>query len=74
MLRATAAEFEWEEMEDAFEIPWSMNRDRMAKDIEYLQLTCPGQVEQHSVFSLLLYLMTTNCKQLQIPHFIYFLL
>jgi len=44
MLRATAAEFEWEEMEDAFEIPWSMNRDRMAKDIEYLQLTRPGRV------------------------------
>jgi hypothetical protein len=45
MLQATAAEFEWEEMEDAFEqIPWSMKRDQMAKNIEYLQLTCPGLV------------------------------
>jgi hypothetical protein len=44
MLQATAAEFEWEDMEDAFEIPWSTNRDRMAKDIEYLQLTHPGWV------------------------------
>ncbi len=44
MLRATAAEFEWEEMEDAFENPWSMNRDRMAKNIEHLQLTRPGHV------------------------------
>ena len=42
MLRESAADFEWEEMEDAFETPWSMNRDRMAKDIEYLQLTRPG--------------------------------
>jgi hypothetical protein len=41
MLRESAADFEWEEMEDAFENPWSMNRDRMAKDVEYLQLTCP---------------------------------
>jgi hypothetical protein len=42
MLRESAADFEWEEMEDAFENPWSMNRDRMAKEIEYLQLTRPG--------------------------------
>jgi hypothetical protein len=45
MLQATAAEFKWEEMEDDFEqIPWSMKRDQMAKDIEYLQLTRPGRV------------------------------
>jgi DDE superfamily endonuclease len=42
MLRDSAANFESEEMDDAFENRWSMNRDRMAKDIEYLQLTRPG--------------------------------
>jgi hypothetical protein len=42
MLRDSAADFEWEDMDDAVENWWSMNRDRMAKDIEYLQLTRPG--------------------------------
>lgn len=44
MLREIAADFEYEDMEHAFENAWSMNRDRMAKEIEYLQLTRPGAV------------------------------
>jgi hypothetical protein len=44
MLRESAADFEYEEMENAFENAWSMNRDRMARDIEYLRLTRPGSV------------------------------
>jgi hypothetical protein len=42
MLRESAADFEWEGMEDAFENPSSMNCNRMSKDKEYLQLTRPG--------------------------------
>ena len=34
MLKQSAADFDWEEMEDAFENPWSMNHNWMAKDIE----------------------------------------
>ena len=44
MLRESAADFEYEEMENAFENAWSMNRDCMARDIEYLRLTRPGSV------------------------------
>ncbi len=44
MLRENAADFEYEEMELAFENAWSMNRDRMAREIECLQLTRPGSV------------------------------
>ena len=46
MLQENAALFEWEEIDEAFENRWSRNRDRMAKDIEYLQLTRPG-VNRH---------------------------
>ena len=41
-LRESAADFEEEDLEDAFENTWSMYRDWMAKDIEYLPLTRPG--------------------------------
>jgi hypothetical protein len=48
MLQENAAHFEGEEMDDAFENRWSRNnRDQMAKDIEYLQLTRPG-VNSHA--------------------------
>ena len=46
MLRENAADFECEEMDDACENRWSRNRDRMAKDIEYLQLSRPGVSQQ----------------------------
>ena len=42
MLRELAADFEFEDMELTFENAWSMNRDRMAKDVECLGLTRPG--------------------------------
>lgn len=41
MMRATAAEIEYDEMIAAFECPWSYNRDRMAREVEALRLTRP---------------------------------
>ena len=40
-MREAAADVEYNEMRTEFECPWSMNRERMAKEIESLRLTRP---------------------------------
>ena len=42
-LRAIAAEDQFSEMVTNFAVPWSHNRDRMAKEIESFGLTRPGR-------------------------------
>jgi hypothetical protein len=41
MLRDEAAFCKFDELEQEYENPWSNNRNRMAKEIEALKLTCP---------------------------------
>ena len=40
-MREAAADVEYNELRTEFECPWSMNRERMAKEIESLRLTRP---------------------------------
>jgi hypothetical protein len=47
MLRENAANFEWDEMHEGCEEGWSRNRDRMAKEIEYLKLSRPGVMNKN---------------------------
>ena len=52
-LREIAADFEYREMEHAFNKCLTMKRDCMARVIERRQLTCPGSVcIQYWVFKL----------------------